>query len=74
MPDLRDLKVSPNHLFDNSIVSVDELISKREGGWNVALVESLFNEEEAKAILKIPISVRDSPDRLVCHWVGNGIY
>lgn len=70
-----EFKVCSNPLFGNSICPVDELISKNERGWNSgALVRALFSDEEAGAVLKIPISISNCSDCLVWNWSKSGDY
>lgn len=48
---------------------------KQDGeGWNVPLIQSMFNEFEAQTILRIPVSSMGVNDRLMSHSTTNGQY
>lgn len=44
---------------------MSELISSRNGEWDVHMLGQLFLKEEIKAILQIPIALVGTPDCLV---------
>lgn len=54
-----------SHLRIVSIQKVSELMNQSGGGLNSGLILELFSEEEAKDILKIPLSSMGAKDRLV---------
>lgn len=64
---------SPPMLLD-SAAKVKELIDHDRKGWNVHLLDDIFNEEDHMAIKGIPISSSNQPDRLVWRGMKNGIF
>lgn len=44
------------------------------GGWNERLVESLFNDQEANLIKKMPLFQMEGVDKLIWWRSCNGIY
>jgi hypothetical protein len=56
----------PNIIPPNA--KVTDLIDGELKGWNSSLIKEIFNEDEAKAICKIPLSSGLSKDRLI--WMG----
>jgi hypothetical protein len=53
-------------------VKVAELIDQDTKGWNVQLVNAIFNADEAKVIQGIPLSPIPVPDRLIWRCTKNG--
>jgi hypothetical protein len=54
--------------------TVDSLMDRRIGGWNVALLRSTFSAEEADVISKIPICPTFPPYCLVWQRTKNGLF
>ncbi|XP_068340310.1 uncharacterized protein [Pyrus communis] len=44
------------------------------GGWNMEMVHELFDEEESKLILGIPLSLMGCKDRIIWHHTKHGGY
>lgn len=63
-------KVSPNSVFGSSISSVGELICKKEGSWDAALVNFLFSAEQTESVLSISISVSNTEGSQHCKKKG----
>ncbi|XP_042990763.1 uncharacterized protein LOC122317788 [Carya illinoinensis] len=53
---------------------VAELIDQDTKAWNVQLIKDIFSEEEAASIQKIPISIYNSPDRIIWRGTNNGLF
>lgn len=47
------------------------IVGKR---WNVDLINMIFSEQEAVAILQMPINRMDAKDRIIWAHAKNGIY
>jgi len=60
-----------NFNFDST---VDSLMDRRIGGWNVALIRSTFSAKEADVISKIPICPSFPLDCLVWQGTKNGSF
>ncbi|XP_058006723.1 uncharacterized protein LOC131182096 [Hevea brasiliensis] len=57
-----------------SVNIVADLFDHQRNGWNLQLVQSLFNPIQAKEILSIPIASSGFVDSLVWHFERNGRY
>jgi hypothetical protein len=53
---------------------VAELFDPAGGGWNVQLVKSIFNEEEAALICNIPLSRYNQKDKLIWRAAKSGLF
>lgn len=53
---------------------VSDIIDNANGEWVSSVIDELFTKEEANIILKIPLSLRSSDDRLIWHYDTKGIY
>ena len=53
---------------------VSDLIDFDLGGWNMEMVHDLFDEEESKLILGIPLSLMGCKDRIIWHYTKHGGY
>lgn len=61
-------------LYDLGEVTVANLIDHETGGWNSELVETLFWEEDSKALMSIPIAVSNVQDIKIWHYSKHGRY
>lgn len=57
---------------EDSDIKVSEFISNRQ--WNMAKLESYFNQEDLNSIVSIPLSSNPSNDSLTWHSFHNGNY
>lgn len=57
-----------------SIAIVNELLVERGTEWNVNLIQSIFWEEETKAILSIPVGQFQREDKLIWAMIEKGIF
>lgn len=55
-------------------LKVIDLIDPDSSKWMVDLLEELFFDDEVDIIKKIPLSVRNPPDKLVWHFDKHGSY
>jgi hypothetical protein len=53
---------------------VAELIDPVGRGWNIPLVKSIFNHEEAALICNIPLSKYNQPDKLIWRATNSGLF
>jgi hypothetical protein len=53
---------------------VAELIDPVGRGWNIPLVKSIFNQEEAGLICNIPLSRYNQPDKLIWRAANSGMF
>ena len=53
---------------------VGDLIDKESGEWLTTVIHDLFSTEEAHLILKIPLSLRNTEDRLIWHYDSKGVF
>lgn len=53
---------------------VAALIDPNQRGWNVPLIQSIFEKEEAETICNIPLSRYDHPDKLVWRATPSGTF
>lgn len=60
----------PAVLDENALVT--ELFQANRMEWNVNLVKHIFWDEDAQAILSIPISTRNTPDKLIWGLSADG--
>jgi hypothetical protein len=51
---------------------VEELIDQDGKGWNLTLLQEIFNVEERVAIQSVPLSCTNQPDKLVWRGTKNG--
>lgn len=57
-----------------SLQKVQELMHPSRAGWNERLVRQVFAEDDAKVILRTPISALGVTDRLTWHFTKDGQY
>lgn len=71
----RTINFKPNELtmMPPHITKVHDLISP-SGGWNNALISTLFSAEDATAIAAIPLPSHEATDRIVWHLEKSGIF
>ncbi|KAL6204999.1 hypothetical protein ACLB2K_022265 [Fragaria x ananassa] len=71
----RTINFKPNELtmMPPHITKVHDLISP-SGGWNNALISTLFSAEDATAIAAIPLPSHEVTDRIVWHLEKSGIF
>ena len=53
---------------------VCNLIDKNIGGWDLNIMARLFQDEEVKAIISIPLSRTDQEDKLIWEGTTNGLF
>lgn len=64
---------SPCTTFPDYILVAD-LIDQDRKGWNVQLINTIFNEEEPKVIQNIPLSSLQPRDRLIWKVTTNEVF
>ncbi|XVE92072.1 hypothetical protein REPUB_Repub01dG0066000 [Reevesia pubescens] len=69
---LLECPVDQNLLSPN--VKVSDLIDSTTSTWNRDLVTTLFNEEDARSICSIPLSIIKPPDLLTWQYEQDGDY
>ncbi|XP_059436514.1 uncharacterized protein LOC132169501 [Corylus avellana] len=67
-------KVQSPCLSLSSDEKVAALMDPHSRGWNVPLIQSLFEKEEAEIICNIPLSRFDCPDKMVWRATPTGIF
>ncbi|KAL4291122.1 hypothetical protein GQ457_14G012230 [Hibiscus cannabinus] len=72
IPTLPSFKISSPRPTGSNFYLVKQLIN--ESSWNIPLLQTLFSEEEVKAICQIPLSFHHCADSLVWHPSKNRDY
>lgn len=57
---------------DSSFVLVSQLIDPDSHAWRADVINRLFEEDQAKRILGIPLSYTEAPDSRVWHFSNSG--
>ena len=64
---------SPKKILDGSAM-VKELFDQDVHGWNLRLLQQIFNTEEVQIIQYVPISFTKQPDTQVWRGTRNGLF
>lgn len=74
IPSWRDGKVTSNPPIDCALQKVSDFIVQPTVRWNEGKLRSCVSKEEASGILKVPISLSESKDKLVWRFHQSGKY
>ncbi|KAK1578967.1 hypothetical protein Q3G72_034596 [Acer saccharum] len=72
--EIEDEKKIVQKLDEVVIHSKVSLVSIKDGGWNVDLINTNFLPDDAKSILQTPIASGSSPDSMFWHYEANARY